>query len=150
MLIVQVQTSPALRACGLRTWLPPHMQPGGLHCILPLTPGLFRDAGAMLDYVCIFTKGGALLWTWSLVSGSALRGCPVDALIRTWLLEERSGESSFTYTPPTGAAYSLKWTLHNVRRARMPLLLPWGVLHDACQAVGEACSSADCYGSQLG
>ena len=69
----------------------------------------------MLDYVCIFTKGGALLWTWSLVSGSALRGCPVDALIRTWLLEERSGESSFTYTPPTGAAYSLKWTLHNVR-----------------------------------
>lgn len=68
----------------------------------------------MLDYVCIFTKGGALLWTWSLVSGSALRGNPVDALIRNWLLEERSGETSFSYTPPSGAAYSLKWTLHNV------------------------------------
>ncbi|EIE23438.1 SRP54-domain-containing protein [Coccomyxa subellipsoidea C-169] len=67
----------------------------------------------MLDYVCIFTKGGALLWTWSLMSGTALRGNPVDALIRNWLLEERSGESSFTYTPPNGAAYSLKWTLHN-------------------------------------
>lgn len=68
----------------------------------------------MLDYVCIFTKGGALLWTWSLMSGNALRGNPVDALIRNWLLEERSGESSFSYTPPSGAAYSLKWTLHNV------------------------------------
>lgn len=69
----------------------------------------------MLDYVCIFTKGGALLWTWSLMSGNAVRGNPVDALIRNWLLEERSGESSFSYTPPSGAAYSLKWTLHNVR-----------------------------------
>ena len=53
----------------------------------------------MLEYACIFTKGGALLWTWSLVSGSGLRGNPVDALIRTCLLEDRSGESSFTYTP---------------------------------------------------
>ena len=79
----------------------------------------------MLDYVCIFTKGGALLWTWSLVSGAALRGSPVDALIRNWLLEERSGESSFAYTPPQGAAYSLKWTMHNVRPAFRP----------ACQAL---------------
>ncbi|CAL8472252.1 g11794 [Coccomyxa elongata] len=47
------------------------------------------------------------------MSGNALRGNPVDALIRNWLLEERSGESSFSYTPPSGAAYSLKWTLHN-------------------------------------
>lgn len=62
--------------------------------------------------VCIFTKGGALLWTWQM---AALRGLPVDALIRTCLLEERSGESSFSYTPPSGAAYTLKWTLHNVR-----------------------------------
>ena len=69
----------------------------------------------MLDYVCIFTKGGALLWTWSLVSGAALRGSPVDALIRNCLLEERGAESSFAYTPPQGAAYSLKWTMHNVR-----------------------------------
>ena len=68
----------------------------------------------MLEYACIFTKGGALLWTWSLVSGSGLRGNPVDALIRTCLLEDRSGESSFTYTPPSGSPYSLKWTMHNV------------------------------------
>ena len=68
----------------------------------------------MLEYACIFTKGGALLWTWSLVSGSGLRGNPVDALIRTCLLEDRSGESSFTYMPPSGSPYSLKWTMHNV------------------------------------
>ena len=65
--------------------------------------------------VCIFTKGGALLWTWQM---AALRGLPVDALIRTCLLEERSGESSFSYMPPSGAAYTLKWTLHNVRSSR--------------------------------
>ena len=75
----------------------------------------------MLEYACIFTKGGALLWTWSLVSGSGLRGNPVDALIRTCLLEDRSGESSFTYTPPSGSPYSLKWTMHNVS-APLPFL----------------------------
>ena len=66
----------------------------------------------MLDYFCIFTRGGALLWTWQL---TALRGDPIDALVRTCLLEERTGESSFTYKPPTGLPYTLKWTLHNVR-----------------------------------
>ncbi len=39
----------------------------------------------MLDSFCIFTKGGALLWTIQL---AALRGDPVNALIRTCLLEE--------------------------------------------------------------
>ena len=34
----------------------------------------------MLEYACIFTKGGALLWTWSLVSGSGLRGNPAGCL----------------------------------------------------------------------
>lgn len=64
----------------------------------------------MLDSFCIFTKGGALLWTIQL---AALRGDPVNALIRTCLLEERLGESSFSYTPPSGSAYTMKWTLHN-------------------------------------
>ncbi|KAL3151898.1 hypothetical protein ABBQ38_012859 [Trebouxia sp. C0009 RCD-2024] len=64
----------------------------------------------MLDAFCIFTKGGALLWTMQL---AALRGDPVNALIRTCLLEERLGESSFSYTPPSGSAYTMKWTLHN-------------------------------------
>ncbi|KAK9843578.1 hypothetical protein WJX84_007680 [Apatococcus fuscideae] len=64
----------------------------------------------MLDYFAIFSKGGALLWAFQL---TALRGTPVDALVRTCLLEERSGESSWTYVPPQGAGYTLKWTLHN-------------------------------------
>ena len=65
----------------------------------------------MLDYFCIFTKGGALLWTWQL---TALRGSPVEALISTCILEERSGEKSYTYKPPAGASYTLKWTFDNV------------------------------------
>lgn len=65
----------------------------------------------MLDQFCIFSKGGAILWTWQL---TALRGSPVEALIRTCLLEERSGEKSFTYKPPLGASYTMKWILDNV------------------------------------
>ena len=34
----------------------------------------------MLDYVCIFTKGGTLLWALSFVG--ALKGEPVNALVR--------------------------------------------------------------------
>ena len=74
----------------------------------------------MLDAFCIFTKGGALLWTIQL---AALRGDPVNALIRTCLLEERLGESSFSYTPPSGSAYTMKWTLHNVRKQRRSSVL---------------------------
>ena len=93
------------------------------HSILKILPGCAAWHAATLAcklssapaQVCIFTKGGALLWTWQM---AALRGLPVDALIRTCLLEERSGESSFSYTPPSGAAYTLKWTLHNVRGSR--------------------------------
>lgn len=68
----------------------------------------------MLDYFGVFTKGGALLWTLQLTT--ALKHNPVEALnalIRTCLLEERSGESTFTYTPKAGAAQTLKWTFHN-------------------------------------
>ena len=71
-----------------------------------------RNSCRMLDYFCIFSKGGALLWTWQL---TALRGSPVEVLIRTCLLEERSGEQSFTYKPPVGSSYTLKWSLDNVR-----------------------------------
>ena len=71
----------------------------------------------MLDYFAVFSKGGALLWAFQL---TALRGSPVDSLIRTCLLEERSGESSWTYVPPQGAGYTLKWTLHNVSLAPGP------------------------------
>lgn len=64
----------------------------------------------MLDHFCIFTKGGVLLWA---MSFTALKGDPVNALIRTCLLEDRTGESSFGYTSPAGSSYTLKWTLNN-------------------------------------
>jgi signal recognition particle receptor subunit alpha len=64
----------------------------------------------MLDYFCIFTKGGVLLWA---MSFTALKGDPVNALIRTCLLEDRSGETSFPYNTPSGGAYTLKWSLNN-------------------------------------
>eukprot|EP00775_Hariotina_reticulata_P009471 gene9471-9636_t len=68
----------------------------------------------MLDYFAIFTKGGALLWT--LQFTAALKHNPIDALnalIRTCLLEERSGDNIFSYAPKAGASQSLKWTFHN-------------------------------------
>eukprot|EP00891_Asterochloris_glomerata_P006558 jgi/Astpho2/6558/e_gw1.00099.7.1_t len=67
----------------------------------------------MLDYFCIFTKGGALLWTIQL---TALRGNPIDVLVRSvrnCLLEERSGERSFSWTPVGRPPLTMKWTLHN-------------------------------------
>ena len=69
----------------------------------------------MLDYFGIFTRGGALLWT---LQFTALRHSPLEALnalIRTCLLEERSGEHTFTFVPKAGAHQALKWTFHNVR-----------------------------------
>lgn len=68
----------------------------------------------MLDYFAIFHKGGALLWT--LQFTTALKHNPLEALnalIRTCLLEERSGESVFHFTPKSGAAQSVKWAFHN-------------------------------------
>eukprot|EP00897_Mesotaenium_endlicherianum_P002686 jgi/Mesen1/2445/ME000158S01643 len=63
----------------------------------------------MLDYFSIFTRGGLVLWTFQL---TALKGAPIDALIQTCLLQERSGESSFQYNK-NAAAYTLKWTFQN-------------------------------------
>jgi signal recognition particle receptor subunit alpha len=77
----------------------------------------------MLDAFYIFTKGGLVLFSYQL---AALRGEPVDALVRGCLLEERGAQEGFAYTAPDGAAYALKWAFHNeaalvfvaVRRAR--------------------------------
>lgn len=47
---------------------------------------------------------------------TSLRHSPVEAvnaLIKNCLLEERSSDTTFTYTPKAGAAQSLKWTFHN-------------------------------------
>ena len=50
----------------------------------------------MLDAVTIFTKGGLVLFSWS-IGQTALNGNPVDALIRTQLLEERGGATPFPF-----------------------------------------------------
>ena len=61
----------------------------------------------MLEQLLIFTRGGLILWTCKEL-GKALKGSPIDTLIRSCLLEERSGEVSFNFE-----AYTLKWTFHN-------------------------------------
>ncbi|KAI4377713.1 hypothetical protein MLD38_015298 [Melastoma candidum] len=65
----------------------------------------------MLEQLLIFTRGGLILWTYKEIK-DALRGSPIDTLIRSCLLEERSGSSSFNYDSP-GASYTLRWTFHN-------------------------------------
>ncbi|KAI0513761.1 hypothetical protein KFK09_009791 [Dendrobium nobile] len=66
----------------------------------------------MLEQLLIFTRGGLILWTCKEL-GNALRGSPIDALIRSCLLEERSADAAFNYDAPGAAAYTLKWTFHN-------------------------------------
>ncbi|GFS34843.1 signal recognition particle receptor alpha subunit family protein [Actinidia rufa] len=65
----------------------------------------------MLEQLLIFTRGGLILWTCKEL-GNALKGSPIDTLIRSCLLEERSGAASYNYDAP-GAAYTLKWAFHN-------------------------------------
>lgn len=65
----------------------------------------------MLEQLLIFTRGGLILWSCKEL-GNALKGSPIDTLIRSCLLEERSGAASYNYDAP-GASYSLKWTFHN-------------------------------------
>ena len=67
----------------------------------------------MLEELLIFTRGGLILWTCK-EFGNALKGSPIDTLIRSCLLEERSASASYDYdAPSTGALYTLKWTFHN-------------------------------------
>ncbi|KAL2327107.1 hypothetical protein Fmac_020534 [Flemingia macrophylla] len=65
----------------------------------------------MLEQLLIFTRGGLILWTCKEL-GNALKGSPIDTLIRSCLLEERSGAASYHYDAP-GASYTLKWTFRN-------------------------------------
>ncbi|KAJ1299219.1 hypothetical protein BS78_01G515000 [Paspalum vaginatum] len=63
----------------------------------------------MLEELLIFTRGGLILWSSCRALGAAaLRGSPIDALIRSCLLEERSADASFSHDN-----YALKWTFHN-------------------------------------
>lgn len=67
----------------------------------------------MLEYLAIFTRGGALLWTFGQLLN--IKGDPINALIRNCLLEDRIGEGGYIYRPTGGTPYTLKWTFHNVR-----------------------------------
>ncbi|CAN6321822.1 unnamed protein product [Urochloa humidicola] len=63
----------------------------------------------MLEELLIFTRGGLILWSsCRALGGAALKGSPIDALIRSCLLEERSADASFSQDN-----YALKWTFHN-------------------------------------
>lgn len=67
----------------------------------------------MLEQLLIFTRGGLILWTCKELS-NALKGSPIETLIKSCLLEERSAETSFNYDAGGGGgAYTLKWTFHN-------------------------------------
>jgi hypothetical protein len=68
---------------------------------------------AMLEYLAIFGRGGAILWTFGQLLN--VKGNPINNLIQTCLLEDRSAEKSYIYRPPTGTHYTLKWKFHNVR-----------------------------------
>eukprot|EP00959_Pyramimonas_sp_CCMP1952_P124329 2599398-Pyramimonas_sp.AAC.1 len=63
----------------------------------------------MLDNFTIFARGGIILFSWSAVT---LKGSPIDSLISTVLLEERSGQQSYPYTSGS-TKYTLKWTFNN-------------------------------------
>ena len=96
----------------------------------------------MLDYFGVFTRGGALLWT---LQFTALRHSAVEALnalIRTCLLEERSGDNTFTYVPKAGAHQALKWTYHNVSSCSSlgQGAAAWGLTSSSSQFVFEPAS----------
>lgn len=61
----------------------------------------------MIDLFIIFTKTGLVLFTHQL-SPTAIKGNPVEGLIRTVLLEGRSNEKAYVQDP-----YAIKWTLAN-------------------------------------
>ncbi|XP_048369060.1 signal recognition particle receptor subunit alpha [Sphaerodactylus townsendi] len=63
----------------------------------------------MLDFFTIFSKGGLVLWCFQGVRGPAAAcSAPVNALIRSVLLQERGGSNSFTHDSLT-----LKYKLDN-------------------------------------
>ena len=58
-----------------------------------------------------------VLWAFQL---TALKGDPLNALVRECLLEERSAERSYTYNAGAGGGYTLKWSFNNVRHGAAP------------------------------
>ena len=66
----------------------------------------------MLEYLVIFSKGGAVLWSFGQLLNA--KGSAVNALIQDCLLEDRGGENSYLFRLPSGTQYTLKWVLDNV------------------------------------
>uniref|UniRef100_A0A7N8Y3L4 SRP receptor subunit alpha n=1 Tax=Mastacembelus armatus TaxID=205130 RepID=A0A7N8Y3L4_9TELE len=62
----------------------------------------------MLDFFTIFSKGGIVLWCFQGAGVTESFTGPVNALIRSVILQERSGKNSFTHE-----ALSLKYKLDN-------------------------------------
>uniref|UniRef100_A0A673FRP8 SRP54-type proteins GTP-binding domain-containing protein n=1 Tax=Sinocyclocheilus rhinocerous TaxID=307959 RepID=A0A673FRP8_9TELE len=62
----------------------------------------------MLDFFAIFSKGGIVLWCFQGAGVAESFTGPVNALIRSVILQERSGNNSFTHN-----ALSLKYKLDN-------------------------------------
>ncbi|KAK9520611.1 hypothetical protein VZT92_020484 [Zoarces viviparus] len=62
----------------------------------------------MLDFFTIFSKGGIVLWCFHGAGVSESFAGPVNALIRSVILQERSGNNSYTHE-----ALSLKYKLDN-------------------------------------
>nr|XP_055030454.1 signal recognition particle receptor subunit alpha isoform X1 [Misgurnus anguillicaudatus] len=62
----------------------------------------------MLDFFAIFSKGGIVLWCFQGAGVSESFTGPVNALIRSVILQERSGNNSFTHN-----ALNLKYKLDN-------------------------------------
>lgn len=65
----------------------------------------------MLDFAIIFSKSGLILWskTWAKLRPTASGESPVDALVRTILLEDKGGASRSANID----SYTLKWTFEN-------------------------------------
>eukprot|EP00906_Rhabdomonas_costata_P039073 RCo055300 len=59
----------------------------------------------MIDHFTVLHKGGKVLWQKSLVK---ITGNPINQLIKTVLLEDRGGDSTFTHD-----SYRLQWLLAN-------------------------------------
>jgi signal recognition particle receptor subunit alpha len=63
----------------------------------------------MLEELLIFTRGGLILWSSCRALGvAALKGSPIDALIRSCLLEDRAADATFSQD-----GHALKWTFNN-------------------------------------
>ncbi|KAK1610682.1 hypothetical protein QYE76_034355 [Lolium multiflorum] len=62
----------------------------------------------MLEELLIFTRGGLILWSLAGGAAAALKGSPVDALVRSFLLDGRPCGSGFAHGP-----HALRWAFHN-------------------------------------